>query len=147
MSSTYSFMDVTATLAGATGVVDLGFGSAVTKEGITVATANPRNTMTVGADGEVMHSLKADKSGTVTVRLLYTSPVNSTLQTMFDAQSLSSSVWGNNVITIRNKGNNEIITCRSVAFQKLPDRTFSEEGQMVEWVFDCGKIDVITGRY
>lgn len=145
--ATYSFMDVTATFAGATGVVDLGFGSAVTKEGITVSTANPRNTMTVGADGEVMHSLKADKSGTVTVRLLYTSPVNSTLQTMFDAQSLSSSVWGNNVITIRNKGNNEIITCRSVAFQKLPDRTFSEEGQMVEWVFDCGKIDVITGRY
>ena len=99
--STYSFMDVTATLAGVTGVVDLGFGSAVTKEGITVTTASPRNVMTPGADGEVMHSLKADKSGTVTVRLLYTSPVNATLQTMFNAQSLSSSAWGNNVITIR----------------------------------------------
>lgn len=135
--STYSFMDVTATFAGTTGVVDLGFGSAVTKEGITVTTANSRNTMTVGADGEVMHSLKADKSGTVTVRLLYTSPVNATLQTMFNAQSLSSSAWGNN----------EIITCRNAAFQKLPDRTFAEEGQMVEWVFDCGKIDVITGSY
>lgn len=46
MSSTYSFMDVTATFAGTTGVVDLGFGSAVTKEGITVTTANSRNTMT-----------------------------------------------------------------------------------------------------
>ena len=134
--STYSFMDVTATLAGVTGVVDLGFGSAVTKEGITVTTASPRNVMTPGADGEVMHSLKADKSGTVTVRLLYTSPVNATLQTMFNAQSLSSSAWGNNVIM-----------CRSAAFQKLPDRTFAEEGQMVEWVFDCGKIDVITGSY
>ena len=145
--STYSFMDVTATLAGVTGVVDLGFGSAVTKEGITVTTASPRNVMTPGADGEVMHSLKADKSGTVTVRLLYTSPVNATLQTMFNAQSLSSSAWGNNVITIRNKGNNEIIMCRSAAFQTLPDRTFAEEGQMVEWVFDCGKIDVITGSY
>lgn len=145
--STYSFMDVTATLAGVTGVVDLGFGSAVTKEGITVTTASPRNVMTPGADGEVMHSLKADKSGAVTVRLLYTSPVNATLQTMFNAQSLSSSAWGNNVITIRNKGNNEIITCRNAAFQKLPDHTFAEEGQMVEWVFDCGKIDVITGSY
>ena len=145
--ATYSFMDVTASLAGATGVVDLGFGSAVTKEGITVTTASSRNVMTPGADGEVMHSLKADKSGTVTVRLLYTSPVNATLQTMFNAQSLSSSAWGNNVITIRNKGNNDIIMCRSAAFQKLPDRTFAEEGQMVEWVFDCGKIDVITGSY
>ena len=103
--ATYSFADVTATLAGPTGVIDLGFGSAVSKEGITVAMSNSRNTMTVGADGEVMHSLKADKSGTITVRLLNTSQANSLLQTAYDAQSLSSSAWGNNVIVIRNKGN------------------------------------------
>ncbi len=36
----------------------------------------PKNTMTIGADGEVMHSLHADKSGTVTVNLLKTSPTN-----------------------------------------------------------------------
>lgn len=147
MSNTYSFLDVTASLAGATGTVDLGFGALVSKEGITISVANARNTMTVGADGEVMHSLKADKSGTVTVRLLYASPVNATLQAMYDAQALSSSLWGNNVITVRNKGNNETTVCRSVAFQKQPDRTYAEEGQMVEWVFDCGKIDTVTGSY
>lgn len=145
--ATYSFMDVTATLVGDTGSVDLGFGTSAAKEGITVALANPRNAMTIGADGEVMHSLKADKSGTVTVRLLYTSPANALLQAMYDAQSLSSSAWGQNVIVIRNKGNNEITTCRSVAFQKQPDRTYSEEGQILEWVFDCGKIDTLTGTY
>jgi hypothetical protein len=32
-----------------------------------------KNTMTVGADGEVMHSLHAGKSGTITVTLLKTS--------------------------------------------------------------------------
>lgn len=147
MSNTYSFLDVTASLAGPTGVVDLGFGSAITKEGITVSLANPRNTMTVGADGEVMHSLKADKSGTITVRLLYTSPVNATLQAMYAAQSLSSSLWGNNVITVTNKGNGETTIARSVALQKQPDRVYAEEGQMVEWVFDCGKIDTVTGSY
>lgn len=145
--ATYSFLDVTASLSGPTGVVDLGFGASVTKEGITVSLAGARNTMTPGADGEVMHSLKADKSGTVTVRLLYTSPVNATLQAMYNAQALSSSLWGNNVITIRNKGNDELTTCRSVAFQKQPDRVYAEEGQMVEWVFDCGKIDTMTGGY
>lgn len=145
--STYSFQDVTATLAGTTGVVDLGFGAANAKEGITVALATPRNTMTVGADGEVMHSLKADKSGTVTVRLLYTSPTNALLQAMYDAQALSSSAWGNNVIVIRNKGNNETTTCRSCAFQKQPDRVYAEEGTTLEWVFDCGKIDTISGTY
>lgn len=145
--ATFSFMDVTATLVGATGTVDLGFGASTAKEGITVSLANPRNTMTVGADGEVMHSLKADKSGTVTIRLLYSSPANALLQSMYDAQSLSSSAWGQNVIVIRNKGNSEVTTCRDVAFQKQPDRTYSDEGQILEWVFDCGKIDTLTGTY
>lgn len=145
--ATYSFLDVTASLSGPTGVIDLGFGSGNAKEGITVSLANARNTMTVGADGEVMHSLKADASGTVTVRLLYTSAANAALQAMYDAQALSSSLWGSNIITIRNKGNNEITTCRSVAFQKQPDRNYAEEGQIVEWVFDCGKINTISGSY
>lgn len=145
--ATYSFQDVTASLTGPTGVIDLGFGSAVTKEGITVSQTNTRNTLTVGADGEYMHSLKADKSGTITVRLLLTSPVNAKLQTAYDAQALSSSLWGNNVITIRNKGNSETVVARGCAFQKQPDLVYAEEGQMREWVFDCGKIDIVTGEY
>lgn len=40
--------------------------------------------MTVGADGEVMHSLHAGKSGTITVTLLKTSPVNK--KTVSDVQ-------------------------------------------------------------
>lgn len=145
--ATYSFMDVTASLTGPTGVVDLGYGAAVAKEGITVALTNARNTMTVGADGEGMHSLKADKSGTVTVRVLQTSSVNAKLQALYNAQALSSSLWGNNVITIRNKANSETTVCRSCAFQKQGDITYSEEGQMREWIFDCVKIDTITGEY
>ncbi|EEN5923401.1 DUF3277 family protein [Salmonella enterica] len=65
--ATYSFTDVTASISGPTGVIDLGYGSASSEEGITVAMAGPKNTMTIGADGEVMNSLHADKSGTVTV--------------------------------------------------------------------------------
>jgi hypothetical protein len=145
--ATYSFADVSATLTGAAGLINLGYGSASAKEGITVTQTQPRNNMTVGADGEVMHSLRCDKSGTVTVRLLYTSPVNAQLQAMFDAQSLSSSLWGANVIAIRNSGNNEIITCRDCAFQGQPERVYNEDGQMLEWVFDCGKIDTVTGTY
>ena len=74
--ATYSFLDVTATLAGPVGVVDLGYGSGSAKEGITISLANARNAMLIGADGEGMHTLKADKSGTITVRLLATSSRN-----------------------------------------------------------------------
>lgn len=147
MAGSYSFADVTATLTGAGAVINFGQGSGNTKEGITISMSQPRNNLTVGADGESMHSLRMDKSGTVTVRLLYNSPVNAMLQALYDAQALSPSAWGNNVIVIVNKGNNDTTTCRSCAFQRQPDRNFAEDGSFLEWVFDCGKIDTITGTY
>lgn len=145
--ATYSFQDVNATLTGAAGVINLGNGASVAKEGITVTIAQDRNLMTVGADGEYMHSLRQDKSGQVTVRLIYTSPINAMLQAMYDAQALSSTAWGANVIVITNKGNSEVTTCRGVAFKKQPDRTYAEDGTFLEWTFDCGKIDTVTGTY
>lgn len=88
--ATYSFLDVTASLTGPTGVIDLGQGSANSEEGITQTMGGNKNTMTIGADGEVMHSLHADKSGTITVTLLKTSPVNKKLSLAYNAQSQSS---------------------------------------------------------
>ncbi|EJZ7022440.1 DUF3277 family protein [Salmonella enterica] len=145
--ATYSFTDVTASISGPTGVIDLGYGSASSEEGITVAMAGPKNTMTIGADGEVMHSLHADKSGTITVTLLKTSPVNKKLSLAYNAQSQSSVTWGNNVIVIRNTASGDISTARSCAFQKQPDFNNAKEGGTVAWVFDCGKIDQLLGEF
>lgn len=145
--ATYSFMDVTASFTGTTGAFDLGYGSANSEEGITVTMTEAKNTMTVGADGEVMHSLHAGKSGTITVTLLKTSPVNKKLSLAYNAQSLSSSLWGNNVIVIRNHVSGDITTARTVAFQKQPDHTNAKVGNTVSWVFDCGKIDQLLGEF
>ncbi|BDS24913.1 MAG: DUF3277 family protein [Hafnia sp.] len=144
---TYSFMDVTATLTGPTGSIDLGYGSANSEEGISVAMGGAKNTMTEGADGEIMHSLHAGKSGTATCNYLKTSPKNKQLSLMYNAQSLSSALWGNNVLVIRNKVSGDIISCRSVAFQKQPDYNNPKVAGTVAWVFDCGKIDEILGEY
>ncbi len=145
--ATYSFLDVTASLTGPTGVIDLGQGSANSEEGITVAMGGNKNTMTIGADGEVMHSLHADKSGTIKVTLLKTSPVNKKLSLAYNAQSQSSATWGNNVIVIRNTASGDISTARSCAFQKQPDFNNAKEGGTVAWVFDCGKIDQLLGEF
>ncbi len=145
--STYSFIDVSASLTGPTGSIDLGYGSANSEEGITVVMAEEKNTMTVGADGEVMHSLHAGKSGTITVTLLKTSPVNKKLSLMYNAQSQSSATWGNNVIVVRNKVSGDISTARSCAFQKQPDHANAKVGNTVSWVFDCGKIDQLLGEF
>ncbi|MBS8945663.1 MAG: DUF3277 family protein [Kluyvera ascorbata] len=145
--ATYSFLDVTASLTGPTGVIDLGQGSANSEEGITQTMGGNKNTMTIGADGEVMHSLHADKSGTITVTLLNTSPVNKKLSLAYNAQSQSSATWGNNVIVIRNTASGDISTARSCAFQKQPDFNNAKEGGTVAWVFDCGKIDQLLGEF
>lgn len=88
--STYSFMDTQCSLASDDGVFDLGYGAAIAEEGITFSMGGDKNTMTIGADGEGMHSLHADKSGTVTIRVLKTSPVNAKLSNLYQLQAKSS---------------------------------------------------------
>lgn len=145
--SVYSFKDVFATLVGPGAVIDLGYGAAVADEGIVTSPAGDKNTMTIGSDGEGMHSMHADKSGTVTVRLLKTSPQNAKLMAAYDAQSLDASIWGQNVIVIRNSRTGDITTARSCAFKKKPDIKYAKEGDILEWPFDALKIDTILGTY
>lgn len=145
--STYSFLDVSASIVGPGGAFDLGYGSGNAEEGITVAMVEAKNTMTIGADGEVMHSLHAGKGGTITVSLLKTSPTNAKLSALYAAQSLSSATWGNNIIVVRNSASNDLCSARSVAFQKVPDWQNAKDGSTVAWVFDAGKVDQLFGTF
>jgi hypothetical protein len=147
MSGTYSFVDVAATITGPTGTANLGYGASNADEGLTVSLAGDKNTMLIGADGNGMHSLHADKSGSVTVRLLKVSPVNAILQAMYDAQSLSSALWGQNVIVIRQIASGDVTTAVRCAFKKKPDVTYKKDGDIVEWTFDTVRIDTVLGTY
>lgn len=143
--STYSFLDVQASITGPGGSFQIGSGAGAAEEGITVADTEDRNTMTIGADGEGMHSLHAGKSGSVTVRLLKTSPVNAQLEALFNSQSQSSAAWGQNVITINDIARGDVITCRQVAFTKRPDLVYAKAGNANEWTFSAIKIDRVLG--
>ncbi len=145
--STYSFSDVSASFSGLTGIIDLGYGSANSTEGITVTMPAAVNTVTVGADGEIMHSLSPAKSGAITVTLLKTSPVNKKLSLAYNAQTLSSAAWGNNVIVVRNHVSGDITTARSVAFHGVPANANATDGGTMAWIFDCGKIDQVLGEF
>jgi len=147
MGNSYSFLDVTASMIGPTGVIDLGAGSANGSEGISVSFAGAKNTMTVGIDGEGMHSLSPNKSGTISISLLKTSPVNKKLSLAYNAQSHSSTLWGNNVIVIRNSTSGDVVTARGVAFQKVPDFSNAAAAGDVIWTFDCLKLDSTLGEF
>ena len=145
--STYSFIDVTASLTGPTGTINLGYGSGNTEEGISIDMAGDKNTMMIGADGKGMHSLHADRSGTVTLRYLKTSPINARLMAMYAAQTLSSSLHGQNLITVGHSISGDITTAQQCAFKKKPNLAYKKDGDIVEWVFDAIEIDSVLGTY
>jgi len=140
MSGTYSFIDVQASLVGPGGAFQLGYGEATAEEGITIATANDKNTMTVGSDGSVMHSLRADNSGQITLRYLKTAPINRTTMALYNAQKID-------VITVTQSVSGDIATGIQCAFKKVPDLNYATEGGIVEWVFDAGRIEEMLGTY
>lgn len=142
-AQTYSFLDVHAAIAGPGGGFSLNNGAA--EEGISVAFNEDKNTMLTGADGQTMHSLKATKSGRISVRLLKTSPVNAQLTALYNFQSGSSSTWGQNTMTVVDVARGDIYTCQNVAFKKHPDNVYGKEGNMLVWDFDVGVMDPLLG--
>ncbi len=141
----YSFLNVNATIAGPGGVFNLGQGAAVAEEGITIEPVEDKNVMTIGADGKGQHSLVASDACTITVRLLKTSPVNAALMLMYDFQSASSALWGQNVLTIVDSGRNDLTTVQAAAFKKKPVLTYAKEAGFNEWVFDGIKVNSVLG--
>lgn len=143
---TYSFLDVQASIVGPGGSFALGSGSGAAEEGISVTPSEDMNNMAVGADGSAMHSLHADRSGRIAVRLLKTSPVNGLLATMLALQRSSAANHGINQISIVNLNTGDVITCQQVAFAKVPDLNYAKEGGINEWLFDAGIITPALGN-
>lgn len=141
----YSFQNVVATLAGPGGLLNLAAGAAAAEEGITIEASEDKNQMTIGADGKGQHSLIASDACTLTVRLLKTSPLNQALMIMYDLQSVSSAVWGQNVFTIVDSARNDYTVVQGCAFKKKPTLTYAKEGGMMEWTFDGIQANSILG--
>lgn len=145
MSQTYSFLDINCAIVGPGGAFSLGNGASVAEEGITFSPTGEINTMQVGADGNGQHSLHADKSGTITVRLLKTSPVNALLSAMYAFQTASASAHGQNTISLVDSQRGDAITASQVAFARAPDLTYGKQAGMNEWVFHAVRIDRFLG--
>jgi len=143
--ATYSFLDVTASITGTGGSFSIGSGSGNAEEGITIERVEDKNTMTVGADGTVMHSLHASNAGTVMIRLLKTSPTNGLLSALYNAQKVSSSFWGTNVISVYNVATGDVIVCTNVAFARHAPITYAKDGGTMEWSFQAGSVDGTLG--
>lgn len=143
--SSYSFLDCQAGIVGPGGAFSLGSGSGAAEEGLSINPTGEINTMQIGADGSGQHSLHADKSGRVTLRLLKTSPVNKQLMAMYNFQTASSSAHGQNTIVITDTKRGDVTTCQQVAFVRRPDLNYQKVAGINEWIFDAAIIDTVLG--
>lgn len=142
---TYSFLDVAAAIVGPGGAFSLGSGAGAAEEGISVEPLDDINIMQVGADGSGQHSLSANKSCRVTVRLLKTSPVNQQLSLMMNFQRASASAHGQNTINITDLARGDVITCTQAAFARAPTLNYQKAAGINEWTFDCVSYDGVLG--
>lgn len=143
--NTYSFKDVNCALVGPGVAFPLGSDAGAAEEGISFSAVSEIGTMTVGAGGEVMHNLSANKAGKAIVRLLKTSPVNAMLMAAQALQRTSAAVYGQNTLTLTNTVSGDVITCQQVGFAKVPDLNYAKEGGTVEWEFNVGIMDPALG--
>lgn len=146
MNNVYSFLDVNATITGPGGIgVNMAAGAAIAEEGITIDPSEDKNVMIIGADGKGQHSLVASDAAKVTVRALKTSPLNQALMIMYDLQTASSALHGQNVITVGDSARGDFTVLQACAFAKKPVITYAKEAGMMEWTFDCIVANTVLG--
>lgn len=133
--ATYSFLSVQGAISGPGGSFVIGSTAGVAEEGITSSMIEEKDLATFGADGALMHSLRASNGGKFAVRLLKTSALNAKFSQMYNLQKSNPAIWGTNVLTVADvvRGDNSSLT--QAAFVKKADVTWDKDGKMNEWEF------------
>src|SRR5271157_2183390 len=146
MATTFSFLDVVATLSDINGnSISLGYGAGVSAEGITVEMIADKDILTIGSDGTPMHSLIASNAATILVRILKSSPTNNQLSVVYNQQKFNPSLWGQNVLSIRDILQGDVITAETVSFSKQPTVNYQESAGTQEWRFLAGSLTELLG--
>lgn len=139
----YSFLDTSFVITGPGGSFELSE-AGVAPEGVSLE-FDERTQMTKGADGSWMHTLIAARTGRISIRFLKNGDGNPILDRMFNFDNSSSANVGQNVISVRNTGLGDSWVGVGCAFIGKPAVIYGEQGPMLEWRFNVGKLDGTFG--
>jgi hypothetical protein len=142
--STYTFLNISASIVGPGLNAQIGSTSGAAKEGLSTEFDEDKVGVVTGADGTIMTSLHAGMTGRMTVRMLKTSPINAILNSAFNFQRANAANTGQNTIRIVDKARGDVATGRQMSFLRHPANTWSEEGNVLEWTF-IGIINEVLG--
>lgn len=138
--NTYSFQDVTASFSclgyGAGSSTGAGLGS------IAVAMAQTKTVHEAAADGEIMISKVLGENGTITITMQQTSQLHKYLLNWYNFINNSSktSYWAAMVIRISSTNLDDLTVATGVSPQKLADKPYQSQGQMITWTLMAAKI-------
>lgn len=137
--TTYSFEDVTGSFAhpsvGAASTTGAGVGS------ITIAMAGDKTAHDKASDGNVMISKLAGKNGTISVTVQQTSELHKYLLKWYNyIDSASASEFALMNLTIKSNILGDSTVCTGVSPQKLADRPYEAQGQMITWPLMAAEI-------
>lgn len=140
MNTTYSFQDVIATFScpncGIKSTDGAGIGS------ISIAMTQTKTVQEAAADGSIMTSKILGENGTIALQVQQTSQIHKWLVDWYNYinNSVTTSDWTAMTVTINSRALSDTTTCTGVAPQKLPDRAYQAQGQMVTWTLMAAKI-------
>jgi hypothetical protein len=142
--SSYSFLNVQASIVGPGLTAQIGSSAGSAKEGISTEFDEDKTTVTTGADGSIMTSLRASMTGRIVIRLLKTSPINAVLNQAFNFQRTTAANWGNNSIRVVDKARGDVLTGRQMSYMRHAGNAWSEDGNILEWTF-IGIVNEVLG--
>jgi hypothetical protein len=139
MQTIYSFLDLSGVISHPTGGTFSFTGEGVGQ--VTVTMSSERSAIDVAADGSVMISKMAGNNGTLSIQAQQSSVLHKYLLTMYNKLIFAAPLeWAQAAALLRNvtDGTSHILT--GVCFQKLPDKPYGKQGQMVTWTLLAGDI-------
>jgi phage terminase large subunit-like protein len=100
---------------------------------------------TVGAGGEMVTSISADRSGTIKFKLQQTSPSNKFLNDLLDAQRLGSASFAPIQIKFQDLGRNDVADGASCYIKKSAGIKRGAKANSQEWEFVAERLDLVYG--
>lgn len=99
--------------------------------------------LSVGSAGEAGRASSGDKSGTVAITLLQTSPVNGVLSALATVDEKTGDGVG--LLLVKDLSGLTVISAAAAWIKKPPDGELSNELTNREWVFETDNLEILDG--
>jgi hypothetical protein len=108
---------------------------------INAARAEDGYSMQVGSQGEVCRIRNLNRTGTVEVTLMHSSPINDFLDALATVDE-ETGIGGVGPLTGRDDNGNMKIRSTYTWVQKKPDVKRGKDAETVVWIFSCAKLEL-----